>query len=108
MDYRKITAIVRAERLESIEQALQTHGIRGVSITRVKGYGELINLNRDDWLEGHARIEIFTAKEHTDAIVQLIMDAGSVGMAGDGIIAVLPVEQLYKIRTKQPAGTEEI
>jgi len=37
-----------------------------------------------------------------------IMDAAHLGMAGDGIVAILPVEKLYRIRTRSPAEADDI
>lgn len=107
-EYKKVTAIIRAERLPEVEKALRAHGVRGASISLLKGYGEATNLYQDDWLEDHARIEIFTTPENTDAMVEIIMNAAHVGLAGDGIIAVQPVECLYRIRTMQAAREEEL
>jgi len=40
VEFRKITAIIRALTLEAVEQRLITVGVRGVTVTRVKGCGE--------------------------------------------------------------------
>ena len=42
-----------------------------------------------------------------DEIVKTIMEASHVGLEGDGIIAVLPVEKLYRIRTRSEVMTSE-
>jgi len=108
MEYRKITAIDRSECFGSVEHGLQSHGIRGECISRLKGYGESTNLYLDDWLLGHPRVEIFTTVDKTHAIIDIIMNTAHTGVAGDGIVAVLPVERIYRIRTKQPAQPEEL
>ncbi|VAW89510.1 hypothetical protein MNBD_GAMMA17-635, partial [hydrothermal vent metagenome] len=59
MDYRKITAIIRRDVLEKVEQKLQAMGVQGISVTRVKGYGEYADFYSRDWMVSHARIEIF-------------------------------------------------
>lgn len=48
----------------------------------------------------HARIEMFIEESRVKSIVDTIMECAHTGHAGDGIIAVLPVEQVYKIRRK--------
>ena len=48
----------------------------------------------------HARIEIFIEESRVKSIVDTIMECAHTGRAGDGIIVVLPVEQVYKIRRK--------
>ena len=42
-DYCKVTAIIRCEVLEKVEQRLQELGVSGISVTRVKGYGDYAN-----------------------------------------------------------------
>lgn len=106
MKYRKVTAIVRASLLESIEQALIGIGVGGVSVTRVSGYGEYLNFYRPDMMSDHARIEIFCPAAEAPAVARCIMDAAHIGQPGDGIVAVLPVEHLYRIRTQTPVSGE--
>ncbi len=100
MEYRKVTAIVRSNLLEKIEKELICSGVSGISIAEVSGYGEYHNFYKRDMMSNHARIEIFCKTSEADAIARCIMDAAHIGQAGDGIVAVLPVEKVYRIRTK--------
>ena len=108
MNYKKVIAIFRCDSCEKVERELQEIGVHGFSISKVKGYGEYANLYSNDWLVTHARIEIFTEESKADKIVETIMEAAHVGMEGDGIIAVLPVEKLYRIRTREEVKPGEI
>jgi nitrogen regulatory protein P-II 1 len=101
MSFKKVTAIFRVDHCEKVEQELQELGVHGFSMSKVKGYGEYADLYSHDWLVTHARIEIFTEASKVDDIVETIMEAAHVGIEGDGIVAVLPVEQLYRIRTRK-------
>lgn len=62
MELRKVNAIVRSRLLEDVEERLKKMGIKGLTITRVKGYGENKAILAQDWLGTYARIEIFTGK----------------------------------------------
>lgn len=106
MPLRKVTAIVRCTLLEQVERRLQEVGVPGMTVTHVKGFGEYANFFRRDWTVTHARIEIFTPQVSVDRIVDAIQDAAHTGAPGDGIIAVLPVERLYRIREKRQVGVE--
>jgi len=108
MSYRKVTAIIRRDVLEKVERQLQEMGVRGISVTRVKGYGEYMNFYSGDWMVSHARIEIFADETKADVIARAIMKAAHVGLEGDGIVAILPVEKLYRIRTRSEATVDEI
>lgn len=108
MKYRKITAIIRSDVLEKVEKKLQEIGVQGISVTKVKGYGEYADFYSKDWMVSHARIEIFTHESQADSIAQDIMETAQLGFEGDGIVAVLPVEKLYRIRTRTEAKVDEI
>ena len=101
MDFRKVTAIIRPDSLEKVEKELQALSIPGVSATKVKGYGEYANFYAPDWMLTHARVEVFIGQHQTEEVVKAIMDAAHTGIEGDGIVAVLPVESVYHIRTRE-------
>ncbi len=107
MNYRKVTAIFRIDLLEKVETRLQELGIEGLTVTKVKGYGEYADFYAKDWLSSYARIEIFLEKDKAEVTAQAIMDAASLDLAGDGIVAILPVEKLYRIRTKSEVGNKD-
>jgi len=97
----KVTAIIRPDCLERVEEALRRLDIPGVSVTKVKGYGEYADFYRPDWMCTHVRLEAFIGQHRSDEVAAAIMDAAHTGTEGDGIVAVLPVESVYHIRTKE-------
>lgn len=97
-DFCKVTAIIRCEVLEKVELRLQELGVHGLSVMQVKGYGEYADFYSRDCLTTHARIEIFISAKRADSIAQAIMDVAHTGVEGDGIVAVLPVNKVYRIR----------
>ncbi len=107
MQYKKVTAIVICEKLKAVEQALVEIGVSGVSITQVRGYGEYHDFYQSDMMTCHACIDIFCRASRVDIIVNTIMDTAHNGQLEDGIIAVTPVEQLYRIRTKSEYATDD-
>ncbi len=108
MELRKVNAIVRSRLLEDVEERLKKMGIKGLTITRVKGYGENKAILAQDWLGTYARIEIFTEKTKAEEIAVAIMEVAHTGGAGDGIVSILPVEKIFRIRTKSEARPGEI
>ena len=104
MEFRKITAIIRLDRAERVEQRLRSLGVPGMSCTHVKGYGEYADFYSSGWKVKHARVELFVKAEQVQEIVDAIMEEAGTGTSGDGIIAVLPVEHLYHIRTGEDAA----
>lgn len=108
MELRKVNAIIRSRLLEEVEEQLKKIGIRGLTVTRVKGYGENKSIWSQDWLGSHARIEIFTEKDKAHQIAAAIMEVAHTGGPGDGIICILPVEKIFRIRTKSEIRPNEI
>ncbi len=99
MEVKKITAIIRTDVLGQVQSALEAIAVPGMSLSRVKGYGEYANFYRADWCVAHARIEVFAEAQRVEEIVMAITDAAYTGVPGDGIVAVTPVESLIHIRS---------
>ena len=100
MGFRKVIAIIRPDYLEKVEQALQALAVPGISVSKVKGYGEYMDFYEPDWMSSHVRIEIFTPREQARAIAEAIIDAAHTGLPGDGIVAIQPVETLFHIESR--------
>lgn len=108
MEWKRIVAIIRKTTLETVEQRLRQIGVRGITVSPVKGYGEYANLCKNDWLVSNARIEIYAESAAVDAIVAALLETAQSGSEGDGLVAVMPVERLYRIRTGQPMSHNDI
>jgi nitrogen regulatory protein P-II 1 len=108
MEWKKIVAIIRTDKLGLAEERLKKIRVRGVSVSRGKGYGEYANFFTSDWTSAHARLEIYCKASRADEIVNAIMDAAQTGLAGDGIVAVIPVEKVYRIRTKTQGNGDNV
>lgn len=108
MEWKKVVAIIRGGKLREVEERLKDLRVGGISVTRGTGYGEYANLFTRDWRVTHARLEIYCESSRADQIMQAIMDAAHTGSAGDGIVVLIPVEKLYRIRGKAEANYEEV
>jgi nitrogen regulatory protein P-II 1 len=106
--YCKVTAIVRVDCLERVEQALQDLHVSGISVSRVKGYGEYADFFARDWMSTYARVEVFTSADRGERIVDAILRAAGTGTKGDGIVAVEPIEAVLRIRSRSPIPPGEI
>lgn len=95
----KITAVVRAAVLETVEHRLRELGVPGLSVSKVKGYGEYADFFTRDWLVEHVRMEIFVVRARANELASAIAAVARTGARGDGIVAVQPVEAVYHVRT---------
>jgi nitrogen regulatory protein P-II 1 len=107
MEIKLILALVRRERLEAVEQKLREVGAERVDVSRVKGYGEYRNFFSSEWMGEEVRFEVFTRQHKAASVVRAIIDGAHTGMPGDGVVAVLPVEELYLVRTRTEVTPEE-
>lgn len=102
MPYKKINAIVRECCLDKVRQALEAAGAAGLTVTHVRGEGEYANTFSRDNLLRYARVEVFAEEGNVARLVEAVHDAAHTGQSGDGVIAVLPVEDFFHIRTEEP------
>ena len=98
---RKITAIVRTDRVEQLEKRLRRSGVPGMTIDDVKGYGEYPELIDLTWLARHARIEIVVKESEVPRIVDIVLEETHTGLPGDGIVYVEAVAEVHRIRDGQ-------
>jgi len=100
MAFKKVIAILQCAVLEKVEGALREIGVPGITVTFIKGYGDYAVFFQSPPLVKHARIEIFTDEKKVDLIVSTIMQSAHTGLAGDGLITIIPVEHIYRITTQ--------
>ena len=111
---KKIEAIVKPFKLDEVKDALNGIGIKGMTVTEVKGYGRQ---------KGHTEIyrgaeyvvefipkiklEIIVQDEQVDQVIDTILTVARTGKIGDGKIFVLPVERVVRVRTGE-TGSEAV
>lgn len=101
-----IIANFRRDKLDAVEKKLERMGVERINVSKVRGFGEYHNYYAHNWLEAEVRVEIFTKNHEVESIVSAIMDAACTGCAGDGVVAVLPIQKLYLIRARSEATPE--
>ena len=119
-----IVAVIRPEKLGETLEALYRAEVRGLTVSHVQGHGgevERVETYRGTTvkmgLEEKVRLEIGVSEPFVEVTVQAILRAAGTGDVGDGKIFVLPVENVYRIRTgekdeaavtPQPVGRDEL
>ncbi len=91
---KKIEAIVRKERFQEVYDVLVDSGIGGMTITEAQGFGHHRN-----GLKEKIKIEIYADEFQVDKVVDMICRTARTGVTGDGKIAIIPLETIYRIRT---------
>ena len=108
---KKIEAIVKPFKVDEVKEALNGIGIKGMTITEVKGYGR--QKGHKEIYRGaeyvvdfipKVKIEIVIEAERVDEVTECIRQAANTGKIGDGKIFVLPVEEVMRVRTGETGG----
>ena len=105
---KKVEAVIRPFKLDDVREALSEIGVRGMTLTEVKGYGrqkghtELYRGSeyKIDFLP-KIKIEIIAKDSMVESIVSTIIKASKTGQVGDGKIFVYPVEDVVRVRTEE-------
>jgi nitrogen regulatory protein P-II 1 len=103
---KKIEAIIRPERLQTVQDALDELGVSGLTVTEVmgcgrqKGYTEQYRGSRANIsLLPKLKVESVVPNEVVDRAVEAIVGAAWTGETGDGRVFVYDVEASVRIRT---------
>ncbi len=111
---KRITAIVRTEKLEPLKEALFSADISGMTISQVMGCG-----NQHGWSEYYrgtevllnmvpkVKFELVVNDERAQELVDVICETARTGEVGDGKVFVSPVEEVVRIRTGEQ-GTDAV
>ena len=109
MEFAKVTAIIRNEVIQNVEMALEKAGVSGFTVAKVQGVGQWERkFSLFTGPSTHFKIEIFTEENRAEQIAGAIMDAAHTGSVGDGLVAVLPVHKVFRIRNKALAKSGEV
>lgn len=103
---KKIEAIIKPFKLDDVKDALNEIGIKGMTISEVKGYGR--QKGHTEIYRGaeyvvdfipKVKLEIVVPVEQVDEVVNRIREAANTNKIGDGKIFVSPVERVVRVRT---------
>ncbi|MDH5327334.1 MAG: P-II family nitrogen regulator [Gammaproteobacteria bacterium] len=95
-----VVAIIRESQLNQVIEALRDASIPGVTVTRIRGYGEYVNTFTRDTLEENVKLEIFVSEHEVNDVINPILNHAGTESQGDGIVAVLDVDELFRVRDR--------
>ncbi len=103
---KKVEAIIKPFKLDEVKEALARHGVEGMTVTEVKGFGR--QKGHTELYRGaeyvveflpKVKLEILVPDERAEMVARAIEGAAKTGQIGDGKIFILPVEEAVRIRT---------
>jgi nitrogen regulatory protein P-II 1 len=103
---KKIEAIIRPERLQQVQDALDAIGVSGLTVTEVLGCGAQRGYTETYRgtpvrisLQRKIKVEAVMQDDKIEEAINAIVDAARTGEVGDGKIFILPVEEAIRIRS---------
>ena len=101
-----ITAVIKPFRLDEVRNALAEVGVRGMTVTEIKGFGRQkghTELYRGaeyvvDFLP-KVKVEVALTDDLVDRAIEAIVESAKTGKVGDGKIFVTDLGEVYRIRT---------
>jgi nitrogen regulatory protein P-II 1 len=105
---KKIEAIIRPFKLDEVKEALVEEGVKGLTITEIRGYGR--QKGHTETYRGSEyriefipkiKIEIVVDDALVDKIVDAILKTAKTGQVGDGKIFITDVNEVIRIRTEE-------
>jgi len=103
---KKVEALIRPDKLQAVQDALDGLGTSGVTVTEVmgcgaqRGYTETYRGARANIsLQRKIKVEAVVGESLVEAVIEAIGTAARSGEVGDGKIFVIPVDDAVRIRT---------
>lgn len=103
---KKIEAYIRPFKLDDVKNALTKMGIKGMSVSEIKGFGR--QRGHKEIYRGSEytvdflpkiKIEVIVKDDEQDDVIDAIIESAATGRLGDGKIFVYDVSDAIKIRT---------
>lgn len=103
---KKVEAIVRHFKLEDVKNALTEHGIHGMTVTEVRGFGR--QKGHTEMYRGteytvdfvpKVKIEVICSDDGLQTVIDTVLKAAQTGQIGDGKIFVTDLQDSIRIRT---------
>ena len=101
-----LKCIIQPHKLEQVKDALNNIGIKGMTVTEVKGYGRqrghkeiYRGLEYNIFFLPKIEIEVVLDDSMVDEAVKIVLENARTGHIGDGKVFIIDVANAIRIRT---------
>jgi nitrogen regulatory protein P-II 1 len=101
-----LKCIIQPHKLEQVKDALNDIGIKGMTVTEVKGYGRqrghkeiYRGLEYNIFFLPKIEIEVAIDDHLVDEAIKVILENAHTGHIGDGKIFIMDIQNVIRIRT---------
>ena len=108
----KIEAVIRHFKLEAVKNALSEKGIKGMTVTEVRGFGR--QKGHTETYRGaeyavdfipKVKLEVVVHNEDLQKVIDTVVNTARTGQVGDGKIFVSELSNIVRIRTGEQADS---
>jgi nitrogen regulatory protein P-II 1 len=101
-----LTAIIKPFKLDDVKTALETAGVKGITVSESQGYGR--QKGHTEVYRGaeytvdfvpKVKVEVLLDDADAAAVLDAVVAAAQTGSIGDGKVWVVPVETVVRVRT---------
>jgi len=101
-----VTAVIKPFKLDDVRAALETFGIKGMTVSEASGYGR--QRGHTEVYRGaeytvdlvpKVRVEVLCDDEDVADVVDVVVKGAQTGKIGDGKVWVMAVEDVVRVRT---------
>ena len=103
---KKVEAVIRHFKLDSLKDALVAKGIQGMTVSEVRGFGR--QRGHKEMYRGteytvdflpKVKVGVIVTDAQLETAVETIVETARTGAVGDGKIFVTQLAEIYRIRT---------
>lgn len=109
---KKVEAIIRPFKIDEVKEALLEEGVRGLTITEVRGYGRQkghkeVYRGSEYQIEfvPKIKIEVVVDDNVVERVVDAILKTAKTGQVGDGKIFIYDIADVIRIRTDESGSS---
>jgi nitrogen regulatory protein P-II 1 len=101
-----ITGVIKPFKLDDVKAALETFGVKGMTVSEASGYGR--QKGHTEVYRGaeytvdlvpKVRVEVLVDDEDAEDVMDVIVKAAQSGRIGDGKVWSIPVDTVIRVRT---------
>ncbi len=101
-----VVAVIKPFKLDEVKDALQALGVPGLTVSESQGYGR--QRGHTEVYRGaeyhidftpKVRLEVLCEDDHANDVVERLIEVARTGKIGDGKVWMLPVDEVWRIRT---------
>ncbi len=101
-----VTAVIQPHRLDDVKAALESTGVRGMTVSEASGYGR--QRGHTEVYRGaeytvdlvpKVRIEVLVEDDDAATVTSVVVSAAKTGKIGDGKVWTIPVDDVARVRT---------